>query len=236
MTRNRPPGSNRGQTCPFIMKKLFTTATALGIALAIALNLEPNPDAKAPIVPCEAPSPPVDSEPAAPLPDVRTPVLVRPRVRYELFDADRALLDGVKHFEGYRAKPYVCAGGVKTIGFGSTDKKTVARGHVSRSQAEKILKADLAEAAGHVDRIVKVRLNECERAALISFTFNLGPGKLKTLVGKPGRLNDGNKAETLRMIPKYRLAAGKIQKGLERRRAWEVELFKTPPVERVALK
>lgn len=175
-------------------------------------------------------------EPPPPVVITRTAVLVKPNVPpptaapRKRQNISRELVEAIKKFEGFRSEPYVCPGGKKTIGFGTTDPKIVARGKISRAEAERILKEELAEARRYVEKIVEVPLSEPEREALTSFTHNLGPGALKTLVAQPGRLNDGNRESIFEVLPLYRNAKdedGNLRrlKGLVKRRAFEIELF-----------
>lgn len=138
---------------------------------------------------------------------------------------DIKLLTGVKHFEGYYSRAYTCAGGVQTIGYGCTDSKVVAKGSISREQACAELRRELHKAKQQVNAIVKVQLNDHQLAALTSFTFNCGPTNLKKLVDGSSRLNEGNYESVAKLLPQYRCAGGRVRKGLERRRIWELALW-----------
>lgn len=89
-----------------------------------------------------------------------------------------AAVNLVKHFEGLNLTAYLCPAGVPTVGFGHTGPDVRLGMTITEAQAEQLLAADLAEAAGHVDALVKVVLNDDERGALSSFVFNLGAGSL----------------------------------------------------------
>jgi lysozyme len=155
------------------------------------------------------------------------PVLVKPKIKYDLDseeDAWNEMLDGVKHFEGFRSKKYVCSGGKETIGYGHTGS-AVNKGDITEEEASSLLARELRETQGVVQSIVKVPLNSNQLAALTCFTYNCGRGALSQLVGKPGRLNDGNYDSVEEVLPKYRMAGGKIRKGLVRRRSFELDLW-----------
>ena len=155
------------------------------------------------------------------------PVLVKPKVKYDLAseeDAWNEMLDGVKHFEGFRSKKYICSGGKETIGYGHTGP-AVHKGDMSEKEASSLLERELRETQKVVESIVKVPLNSNQLAALTCFTYNCGRGALSQLVGKPGRLNDGNYDSIDEILPKYRMAGGKVRKGLVRRRAFELDLW-----------
>lgn len=141
-------------------------------------------------------------------------------------DWPRYMLDGVMYFEGYYKQRYYCAGGQATIGYGCTNPKIVSKGHVSRSYAKEVLSKELATARDQVLRVVSVDLNSHQLNALTSFTFNCGLSNLKKLVDRPGRLNDGNYESVEVILPKYRKAGGHVRKGLERRRDWELKMWR----------
>lgn len=136
------------------------------------------------------------------------------------------MLNGVMYYEGFYKSRYYCAGGRATIGYGCTNPKIVSKGYVSRSYAKEVLSNELKTAREHVLRVVSVDLNEHQLYALTSFTFNCGLSNLKRLVDQPGRLNDGNYESVEVILPKYRKAGGHIRKGLERRRMWELKLWR----------
>lgn len=77
-----------------------------------------------------------------------------------------------------------------------------------------------------VDKHVTVSISPRQRAALISFAFNLGESALKTLVSRErGRLNAGDYNSPRDVMPLYRMSGGKRRLGLVRRRAAEVKMF-----------
>src|SRR6185312_14346538 len=95
----------------------------------------------------------------------------------------------VRAHEGLRLESYQDSVGVWTIGYGHT--KGVQPGQTcSQHQADEWLEQDLIEAENAVSKLVKVPLTDNQFAALVSFTFNLGAGKLagSTLLKK---LNEG---------------------------------------------
>ncbi len=141
-------------------------------------------------------------------------------------DWQRYMLDGVMYFEGYYKQKYYCAGGQATIGYGCTNPRIVSKGYVSRNYAKEVLSKELATARDQVLRVVSVDLNNHQLNALTSFTFNCGLSNLKRLVDQPGRLNDGNYKSVEVILPKYRKAGGHVRKGLERRRNWELKMWR----------
>jgi lysozyme len=136
----------------------------------------------------------------------------------------------VKKWEGFRAKPYRCPAGVPTIGYGATfyaDGESVRMDDepITEDAASGLLRTTMARFATDVDRAVKVPLNAGERGALISFTFNLGPGALRqsTLLKK---LNAGDRAGAANEFQRWNRAGSSILEGLTRRRAEEAAMFR----------
>lgn len=139
-------------------------------------------------------------------------------------------LDLIKHFEGLVKKWYRDPVGVWTIGYGHTDSAGHPRHRddpgltLTDRDAEIILQRDLGQYEAAVQGAVKVPLNENQYGALVSFTYNLGPGNLRssTLLRK---LNAGDYAGAAAEFPRWNKAGGKVLQGLVRRRAAEQALF-----------
>lgn len=136
-------------------------------------------------------------------------------------------LDKIKEFEGFRAHAYKCPAGVWTIGYGRTSGVTSSS--VTSRAAEEAWFNKYVEG---LEKEVSVYMEEHGYAivdyqlqALTSFIYNLGYGKLMTLTENGKRPI----VEISKKIPEYCYAKvnGKKVKlaGLERRRAWEKDLF-----------
>lgn len=136
-------------------------------------------------------------------------------------------LDKIKEFEGFRAHAYKCPAGVWTIGYGRTSGVTSSS--VTSRAAEEAWFNKYVEG---LEKEVSVYMEEHGYAivdyqlqALTSFIYNLGYGKLMTLTENGKR----SIVEISGKIPEYCYAKvnGKKVKlaGLERRRAWEKDLF-----------
>ena len=129
----------------------------------------------------------------------------------------------IKKFEGCVLFSYKDPVGVWTIGYGHT--VGVKSGQkITQAQAEKFLKDDLLiYEKGVTDSKIKVNQNQFD--ALVSFAYNCGVGSLKTLLS--GRtLNQIGNALTL-----YNKADGRVLQGLINRRQAEKDLFnKAVPV------
>ena len=123
----------------------------------------------------------------------------------------------IKNFEGCVLHAYKDPVGVWTIGYGHTVGVKSGQS-ITQAQAEKFLKDDLVIYEKAVTDS-KVKVNQNQFDALVSFTYNCGAGSLKTLLS--GRtLNEVSKALLL-----YNKAGGRVLQGLVNRRKAEKELF-----------
>ena len=154
------------------------------------------------------------------------PLLVFPLIKQKSKDWDKELEKGLIHFEGFKPRPYYCCAGVKTIGYGCTDRRVISKGWISEKDARALLLREVEEVRKEVKRQVRVKLSENQLNALTSFAFNCGFSNLRKLVNGKGRLNSGNYKSIEKILPLYRRAAGKVRKGIERRRAWELALWR----------
>ena len=138
----------------------------------------------------------------------------------------------IMEFEGFRADPYVCPGGKLTVGYGHVIRQhedpEVMSG-LSERDAMALLRVDVMWARKAVETRVKVALTDNQFAALVSFVYNLGPYAFKrsTLLRK---LNSGDYAGASNEFRRWRMAGGKVLRGLERRRAAEAALFRLTSV------
>lgn len=129
----------------------------------------------------------------------------------------------IKAFEGLRLKAYQDAVGVWTIGYGTT--RGVKPGQeITEAQAEAFLKADLNRFERAVSQAVRIPINDNQFSALVSFTYNVGSGALRssTLLRK---LNRRDVYGAAREFPRWNRAGGRILAGLTRRRRAEQALF-----------
>lgn len=133
-------------------------------------------------------------------------------------------IDLVKSFEGLELKAYKDSVGVATIGYGSTGSHVSMGMTITKEQAEQLLKKDLERFEKGVSELVKVPLNQTQFDALVSFSFNLGLGNLKssTLLKK---LNTSDYNGAADEILRWNRAGGKVLAGLTRRRIAERDLF-----------
>lgn len=140
-------------------------------------------------------------------------------------------LNLVKSFEGLYTKAYLCPANVWTIGYGHTGtvdgKKICAGMSITATKAASLLALDMAQFEKGVEQRVKVKLNQNQFDALVSFSFNVGLGALgsSTLLKL---LNQGKYSEASKEFAKWNKGGGKVLAGLTKRRAAEAALFNTP--------
>lgn len=150
---------------------------------------------------------------------------------------NRATLALIKHFEGLYLQAYLCPAGVWTIGYGHTGIRhndgTVRRGRViTAAEAEQLLSHDMQYFCDGVEELllkrVREEIHENQFGALVSFAFNCGLGNLRrsTLLQ---RVNSRRYAECRIEFLKWTRAAGRIKRGLVRRRQSEANLFELKP-------
>lgn len=135
----------------------------------------------------------------------------------------QAGLQLIMSFEGCRLTAYKAMPTEQyyTIGYGHYGSDVKKGMQISSAQAEAYLIADCEKFAAYVDKkeYVPIELNDNQRDALISFTYNCGPGNLKKLCA--GRTH----TQIADKLLLYNKAGGKVVEGLQRRRSAERELF-----------
>lgn len=136
----------------------------------------------------------------------------------------------VKPFEGLRIKPYLCAAGVPTIGYGATyylngKRVTLDDKPITNDEAEMLLRYHLAKYELGVKRLTKgVNLDAWQLGACISFCFNLGLGAFKASTLRK-RILSGDFDDVPNQLNRWVYAGGRKLKGLVRRRKAEGLLF-----------
>lgn len=115
------------------------------------------------------------------------------------------VIEFLKKEEGFRSETYQDIAGVNTIGYGHTGYAAYPGNVINPQRGERLLQEDAQEAAKAVRDLVKVPLDDFQRAALISFAFNLGRGALQssTLLKK---LNAGDYQGAADEFPRWNKA------------------------------
>lgn len=141
---------------------------------------------------------------------------------------NKAGLDLIKEFEGWRAKAYKCPAGVWTIGYGHTSMAgapAVKPGMViTREEGEQILRRDLKIYEDGVKTAIRVPLNSNQFSACVSLCYNIGVGGFrKSSVARFCNQSQWQKAADAFAL--WNKAGGRVLPGLTRRRAAEASLF-----------
>lgn len=133
------------------------------------------------------------------------------------------MLGNADGLEGRRYYAYQDVVGVWTVCDGHTGAD-VRRGHrYTDKECDNLLEEDLRKVAKAIDPLIKVRIPEHTRAALYSFTYNVGSGAFasSTLLKK---LNSGDVPGACKELQRWTYAGGKQWKGLITRREVEREV------------
>lgn len=146
-------------------------------------------------------------------------------------DLDSALRYIRKH-EGLRLKPYVCAGGKKTIGYGHVIKPNESFGNITKQQAEDILLQDWVDA---LQCVVGEPISPEHYTPVAHFIYCLGVGTWKrSSVRKylilAHKAQDAKKRKyylqkARTYCLKYSHIKGKFYPSLQRTRLWEASQF-----------
>jgi lysozyme len=136
-----------------------------------------------------------------------------------------------RRFEGLRLKPYICPAGVPTIGYGATryptgKPVTLADAAITKHQAEELLAHDLSGFYVATVKLCPVLVAEpaSRAAAITSFCFNLGAGRLKASTLRR-RVNDKQWADAAAELMKWTRGGGKVLPGLVARRQAEADML-----------
>lgn len=125
--------------------------------------------------------------------------------------------DGV---EGRVYEPYKDVAGVWTVCDGHTGNDIIKGKKYTDRECDRLLWNDLQPVKKTVDSLVKVPLNEYQRASLYSFTYNVGSGSFSksTLLKK---LNAGDQVGACEELRRWVYAGGMKWRGLMNRRDME---------------
>jgi lysozyme len=135
----------------------------------------------------------------------------------------------IKKHEGCKLTSYLCPSKIPTIGFGNTyylDGTKVELGQtITQDQADKLLLSTLSKFEKDVWSVIKQSLTQPMFDALVSFTYNVGFGNLKssTLLKKVNKnMNDPSIRDE---FLKWNKSRGRALKGLTNRRMDEWLLY-----------
>jgi lysozyme len=130
----------------------------------------------------------------------------------------------IKYFEGCKLTAYFDSKGVITIVIGHTGPDVYKGLVITQEQADNLLDRDLDTAENAVNLYVNKKISQNMFDALVSFSFNVGGGNLKssTLLRL---INLGMFNEASKQFIRWNKAGGKVLSGLTRRRQAEQALF-----------
>jgi len=149
---------------------------------------------------------------------------------------NKAGIDLITSFEGFRPKPYYCPAGIISIGYGTTRypdgrKVQMTDPPVTIEKAIQYLLNDVAASEDHILKVVTKQLNENQLSALTSFVYNCGIGNFdrSTLLKRINSNPDNPNIREQFLKWKYANVNGKptIMPGLVRRRTVEANLYFT---------
>ncbi|KAJ2444201.1 hypothetical protein GGF42_006385 [Coemansia sp. RSA 2424] len=148
---------------------------------------------------------------------------------------NQAGLNLISKWEGFVATPKPDPIGLPTVGYGHLcQKKNCAevkyKFPLTKATAQQLLSDDIPNYSSCLASYLnsRVKLNDNQWAALVSWVFNNGCGNAKSSM-LVKRLNNSENPNTVaaQELPKWRMAGGRVLQGLVNRRADEVRLFKT---------
>lgn len=125
----------------------------------------------------------------------------------------------VPKFEGVVLRGYRDPVGIVTACAGHTATAVLGRPY-TKAECEQLLVSDLAEHAEGVNKCIKRPLTPGQRAAFVSFAFNVGTSKFcgSTMARKA---NAGDMAGACAELSKWTYAGGRQLPGLVKRRVTE---------------
>jgi len=125
--------------------------------------------------------------------------------------------------EGVRYEPYRDVAGVLTVCYGHTGSDIVPGKRYTQSECQILLNQDLKPFSLSVQRSVKVPASEYQKAALITFSYNVGISAFEhsSLLRN---LNAGNYQQACDGLRQWVYAGGVKWKGLMNRREVEREV------------
>jgi lysozyme len=135
----------------------------------------------------------------------------------------------IKFFESCSLRAYQCPAKIWTIGWGATKyangTKVKPGDKITQQQADELLDVHIKEFEEGVKKLVKIKINDNQLGALVSFAFNCGLGNLasSTLLKK---LNASDFDGADKEFQKWTKGGGQVLPGLVKRRLQEAALFK----------
>lgn len=135
----------------------------------------------------------------------------------------------IKEMESFRAKPYIDAAGVATIGYGTTvypngDSVSMKDRPISREEATMYLKLHASEDAYKIFEEFP-SLNQNQLDALVSFVYNVGFEAFRKSTMFRIMKEDINDERIANEFSRWNKGGGKVLGGLVKRRNKEKDLY-----------
>lgn len=140
-------------------------------------------------------------------------------------------IDLIKQFEGFRAAPYVCPAGKITIGYGSTmyeDGSAVKLTDPSIDDAKAVALMQVHLEKRVYGALTGFKLNQNQFDTICDFIYNLGAGNFAVSRLKEKMQKDPNDPSIADELRRWVYSNHKIEKGLQRRREAEIQLYFSP--------
>jgi GH24 family phage-related lysozyme (muramidase) len=134
-------------------------------------------------------------------------------------------IDFIKSFESFSPIPYICPGGMRTIGYGHVLAKGEYYGRITLENAKELLKRDLSIIETAVIRNINIALSQNQFDSLVSFTFNVGAGSLQRSSLRQKINYCSSTDEISQEFLRWVYANGTKLQGLVRRRMFEAMVY-----------
>lgn len=129
----------------------------------------------------------------------------------------------IPSLEGVEYEPYRDVVGVLTVCYGHTGSDIISDKTYTEAECKAMLDKDLQPFSRSVERSVKVPASEYQKAALISFSYNVGVKAFESSMLLK-KLNAGDSRGACDEMRRWNKAGGKVWKGLINRREVEREI------------
>ena len=140
------------------------------------------------------------------------------------YRASDTLISKLKEFEGLSLVAYKPTKAERwyTIGYGHSAGDVRAGMRITEEKAEELLRRDLFFVEKFVNGIPKVQ-TQGQFDALVSFTYNVGVGKLNASTLLKKIMDDAPTEEIQKEFLRWTTSSGKRLAGLVKRRRWEAQ-------------
>lgn len=145
---------------------------------------------------------------------------------------NQAGLEIIQYYEGFRGYPYLDAGGIPTIGYGTTyylngDRVSMEDARIDEPTASRLFLAILNQKlCPELDRWIQPNVTSNQFSALGSLAYNIGMGNFKESTALL-ETNQGNFKAAAEAFLLWNKEKGVILPGLISRRKAESELYLT---------